>query len=95
MDIPGEEPYRVEHQEVINLLDVGSINVGKKIPVMVDPQNSKNFQLILWWSKSGISGKHEKGWCHLWSVQRFGVPAFSLDPKITVNSWKKTPETGF
>jgi hypothetical protein len=47
MDIPGEEPYRVEHQKVINLLDVGSINVGKKIPVMVDPQNSKNFQLIL------------------------------------------------
>lgn len=47
MNVPGEEPYQVEHKEIVNLLDMASIPVGKKIPVKVDPNNSNNFLLIL------------------------------------------------
>lgn len=44
--IAGEEPYQLEHKEYVNLLDVGSIAKGVKIPVMVDPKNPKNILLI-------------------------------------------------
>ncbi|MDP3066191.1 MAG: hypothetical protein Q8N08_05565 [Methanobacteriaceae archaeon] len=44
--IPGEEPYQIEHKEVVNLLDVGSITEGKIVPVRVDPKNPKNMLLL-------------------------------------------------
>lgn len=44
--IPGEEPYHLEHKEYVNLLDVGFIAKGVRLPVMVDPHDPKNIILI-------------------------------------------------
>jgi|GEM_PF-1908315 hypothetical protein len=43
--LPGREPYKVEHKNVVSMLDLGSINVGAKLPVFVDPNNEKNILL--------------------------------------------------
>lgn len=44
--IPGRETYKVEHKDIVNLLDMGSIHVGAKLPVFVDPNNEKNIMLV-------------------------------------------------
>jgi hypothetical protein len=41
------ETYELEHKEIVNLLDMGSIPVGRKIPVMVHPDNPKDIMLML------------------------------------------------
>ena len=41
------DTYELEHKEIVNLLDMGSIPVGRKIPVMVHPDNPKEIILIL------------------------------------------------
>jgi hypothetical protein len=41
------ETYKLEHKEIVNLLDMGSIPVGRKIPVMVNPDNPKDIILVL------------------------------------------------
>jgi hypothetical protein len=41
------DTYELEHKEIVNLLDMGSIPVGRKIPVMVHPDNPKDIILIL------------------------------------------------
>lgn len=43
--LPGRESYKVEHKNVVSMLDLGSINVGAKLPVFVDPNNEKNILL--------------------------------------------------
>ncbi len=40
------ETYELEHKEIVNLLDMGSIPVGSKIPVMVNPDNPKDIILV-------------------------------------------------
>lgn len=40
------ETYELEHKEIVNLLDMGSIPVGRKIPVMVHPDNPKDIILV-------------------------------------------------
>jgi len=44
---PYEGPYELEHKEIVNLLDMGSIPVGRKIPVMIHPDNPKDMILFL------------------------------------------------
>jgi hypothetical protein len=44
---PFDEPYELEHKEIVNLLDVGSITEGKRVPVMVHPDNPKDILLLL------------------------------------------------
>ncbi|BDZ70665.1 hypothetical protein [Methanobacterium petrolearium] len=44
---PFDEPYELEHKEIVNLLDMGSIPVGRKIQVMVHPDNPKDIILVL------------------------------------------------
>ncbi|NPV89208.1 MAG: hypothetical protein HPY50_00335 [Firmicutes bacterium] len=44
--IPGRPAYQIEHKDIVNLLDVGAINVGAKLPVFVDPNNEKNILLV-------------------------------------------------
>ena len=46
INIPGENPYKIEHKEVVSMLDLGSINIGAKLPVFVDPNNFKNILLV-------------------------------------------------
>ncbi|OPX59532.1 MAG: hypothetical protein A4E25_01016 [Methanobacterium sp. PtaB.Bin024] len=41
------DEYELEHKEIVNLLDMGSIPVGRKIPVMVHPDNPKDIILVL------------------------------------------------
>ncbi|NPV89207.1 MAG: hypothetical protein HPY50_00330 [Firmicutes bacterium] len=43
--LPGREPYQVVHKDVVSMLDLGSINVGARLPVFVDPNNEKNIFL--------------------------------------------------
>lgn len=43
---PYGETYEMEHKDIVSMLDMGSINVGAKLPVFVDPNNSKNILLI-------------------------------------------------
>ena len=40
------ESYQMEYKDVISMLDLGSINVGAKLPVFVDPDNPKNILLV-------------------------------------------------
>ncbi len=41
------ETYELEHKEIVNLLDMGSIPVGRKLPVMINPDNPKDIILVL------------------------------------------------
>jgi len=43
--LPGRQSYQTEHKDVVSMLDLGSINVGAKLPVFVDPNNEKNILL--------------------------------------------------
>lgn len=43
--VSGEEPYQMEYKDVVSMLDMGSINVGAKLPVFVDPNNPRNILL--------------------------------------------------
>lgn len=43
--VSGEEPYQLEYKDVVSMLDMGSINVGAKLPVFVDPNNPRNILL--------------------------------------------------
>lgn len=43
---PYGETYEVEHKYVVSMLDMGSINVGAKLPVFIDPNNEKNILLV-------------------------------------------------
>lgn len=43
---PDLAPYELEHKEIVNLLDMGSIPEGRKIPVAVNPDNPKDIMLI-------------------------------------------------
>lgn len=44
---PYDEPYEIEHKEIINLLDMGSIPEGRKVPVVIHPDNPKDILLLL------------------------------------------------
>jgi hypothetical protein len=44
---PDSAPYEVEHKEIVNLLDMGSIPEGKKVPVVVHPDNPEDILLLL------------------------------------------------
>ena len=44
---PDSAPYEVEHKEIVNLLDMGSIPVGKKVPVVVHPDNPEDILLLM------------------------------------------------
>lgn len=44
---PFDEPYELDHKEIVNLLDVGSLTVGRKMPVMINPNNPQDILLIL------------------------------------------------
>lgn len=46
LTMPDRESYQMEYKDVISMLDLGSINVGTKLPVFVDPNNSKNIMLV-------------------------------------------------
>jgi len=46
VSLPGEEPYQIEHKEVVKLLDLGSISVGATIQVLVDPRNKKKMKIV-------------------------------------------------
>ncbi|NYB51264.1 MAG: hypothetical protein HVN35_01680 [Methanobacteriaceae archaeon] len=41
------ETYELEHKEIVNLLDMGSIPVGRKVTVMIHPDNPKDILLVL------------------------------------------------
>jgi hypothetical protein len=43
---PDMAPYELEHKEIVNLLDMGSIPEGKKMPVVVHPNNPQDIMLI-------------------------------------------------
>lgn len=38
--------YEMEYKDVVSLLDMNSIVVGAKLPVLIDPNNEKNILLI-------------------------------------------------
>lgn len=38
--------YAAEHKDIVNLLDLGSVEVGARLPVFIDPDNEKNMLLI-------------------------------------------------
>ncbi|MDI3550511.1 MAG: hypothetical protein PWQ15_1614 [Methanobacterium sp.] len=44
---PDSAPYEVEHKEIINLLDLGSIPEGKKLPVVIHPDNPEDILLLI------------------------------------------------
>jgi len=44
---PDSAPYEVEHKEIINLLDMGSIPEGKKLPVVIHPDNPEDILLLI------------------------------------------------
>src|SRR5690606_34047856 len=44
---PDSAPYKVEHKEIINLLDLGSIPEGKKLPVVIHPDNPEDILLLI------------------------------------------------
>jgi hypothetical protein len=46
LTIPDREPYEMEYKDVVSMLDIGSITVGAKLPVYVDPNNEKNIMLM-------------------------------------------------
>ncbi len=46
ISLPGRPVYQADHKDIVNLLDVGAINVGAKLPVFVDPNNDKNLLLV-------------------------------------------------
>ncbi len=46
LSTPYREPYEVEYKDVVNMLDLGAINVGAKLPVFVDPDDEKNILLV-------------------------------------------------
>lgn len=43
---PYGEVYQMEYKDIVSMLDMGSINVGAKLPVFVDPNNQKNILLV-------------------------------------------------
>lgn len=43
---PYGETYEMEHKDVLSMLDIGSVNVGAKLPVFIDPNNNKNILLV-------------------------------------------------
>ncbi|MBI5680318.1 MAG: hypothetical protein HZC47_05460 [Methanobacterium sp.] len=43
---PYGETYEMEYKDVVSMLDMGSINVGAKLPVFIDPNNNKNILLV-------------------------------------------------
>ena len=45
ISLPGQEPYEIEHKKFVNLIDVGSIAVGSKVPVLVDSRNNKKIEI--------------------------------------------------
>ncbi len=45
LTLPDREPYEMEYKDVVSMLDIGSITVGSKLPVYVDPNNEKNILL--------------------------------------------------
>lgn len=46
LTMPDREPYKIEHKDVVSMLDLSSINVGAKLPVFVDPNNPENILLV-------------------------------------------------
>lgn len=44
--MPDREPYKIKYKDVISMLDLGSINVGAKLPVFVDPDNPENILIV-------------------------------------------------
>lgn len=38
--------YAAGHKDIVSLLDLGSVEVGARLPVFVDPDNEKNMLLI-------------------------------------------------
>lgn len=44
--LPGDEIYEVEHKEYVDFWDAKSLEVGAKIPVVVDPDNPKKILLV-------------------------------------------------
>lgn len=46
LTMPDREPYKIEHKDVVSMLDLSSINVGAKLPVFVDPNNPENIMLV-------------------------------------------------
>ena len=44
---PDSAPYEVEHKEIVNLLDMGSIPEGKNVPVVVHPDNPEDILLLM------------------------------------------------
>ncbi len=43
--IPGRQPYRITHNDYVNILELDAINVGAELPVFVDPDNNHNILL--------------------------------------------------
>lgn len=43
---PYGETYEMEYKDVLSMLDIGSVNVGAKLPVFIDPNNNKNILLV-------------------------------------------------
>lgn len=46
ISLPDGDIYQIEHKDVLSMLDLSSIAVGRKLPVFVDPKNQKNILLI-------------------------------------------------
>jgi hypothetical protein len=46
VSLPGQEPYQIEHKQVLNLLDLGSFSNGAKIQVLVDPRDIKKIKIV-------------------------------------------------
>lgn len=46
LTLPDREPYQMEYKDVVSMLDMSAINVGAKLPVMVDPDNERNILLL-------------------------------------------------
>lgn len=46
LTLPDREPYQTDYTDVISLLDMDTIKVGARLPVLVDPDNEKNILLV-------------------------------------------------
>ncbi len=46
LNLPDREAYQIEYNDYVSMLDLNSINVGRKLPVFVDPNNEKNILLV-------------------------------------------------
>lgn len=44
--LPGIAPYQIEHNEIVNMIDVGLINPGAVVPVVVDSKNPGKMSLL-------------------------------------------------